>query len=136
MIKNKPMPYNTKKKYVEKRTPHARDRPFAKKAKGYIKKAGNINLKKAFLQNFPYILCGFAGNLLSCFYNSTEGGTLDRVMDTLAGINQIAGKPMPSLKPMDIIAGIICGAALKTAVYTKGKNAKKYRHGIEYGSAR
>jgi len=136
VIRNKTMPYNTKKKHVEKKIPHARDRPFAKKAKGYMKKTGNINLKKAFLQNFPYILCGFAGNLLSCFYHSTEGETLDRVMETLAGISRIAENPVPGLKPADIITGIICGAALKIAVYTKGKNAKKYRHGIEYGSAR
>ncbi len=54
----------------------------------------------------------------------------------MAGISRIAENPVPSMKPADIMAGIICGAALKTAVYTKGKNAKKYRHGIEYGSAR
>ena len=136
MIKNKTMPYNAKKKHVEKKTPHARDRPFAKKAKECVKKAGSINLKKIFLQNFPYILCAYAGNLLSCFYNSTEGEALNRVMETLAGISRIAESPVPSMKPADIMAGIICGAALKTAVYTKGKNAKKYRHGIEYGSAR
>jgi len=136
VIRNKTMPYNTKKKHVEKKIPHARDRPFAKKAKGYMKKTGNINLKKAFLQNFPYILCGFAGSLLSCFYHSTEGETLDRVMETLAGISRIAENPVPGLKPADIITGIICGAALKIAVYTKGKNAKKYRKGVEYGSAR
>lgn len=48
MIKNKTMPYNITKKHVEKKTPHARDRPFAKKAKECVKKAGNINLKKHF----------------------------------------------------------------------------------------
>lgn len=136
MNKSKTMQRGAENKYVKKKTSHARDSPFARKAGGYLKKAGSINCKKIFLQNFPYILCAYAGNLLSCFYNSTEGEALNRVMDTLAGINQIAEKPLPSLKPVDIIAGIICGAALKMAVYTKGKNVKKYRHGYEYGSAR
>ena len=44
--------------------------------------------------------------------------------------------PLPSLHPLDILVGLCCGAGLRLAVYLRGKNAKKYRHGMEYGSAR
>lgn len=65
MIKNKTMPYNTKKKHVEKKTPHARDRPFEKKAKECVKKAGSINLKKIFCRiSHTY----FVPMLETCFH--------------------------------------------------------------------
>ena len=44
--------------------------------------------------------------------------------------------PLPSLHPLDLLVGLCCGAGLRLAVYLRGKNAKKYRHGMEYGSAR
>lgn len=46
------------------------------------------------------------------------------------------GNPLPSMHPVDLCVGLVCGAVLRTAVYLRGKNAKKYRHNVEYGSAR
>ena len=46
------------------------------------------------------------------------------------------GRILPSFHPLDLLVGLCCGAGLRLAVYLKGKNAKKYRHGSEYGSAR
>ena len=60
----------------------------------------------------------------------------DRILSLMGTIPAAFTNPLPSLHPLDILVGICCGAGLRLAVYLKSKNAKKYRHGMEYGSAR
>ena len=66
-----------------------------------------------------------------------EGADMSaKLLSFFSTITVAMGNPLPSFHPMDLMVGIICGAALRLAVYMKGKNAKKYRHNEEYGSAR
>ncbi len=124
----------------------ARDRPEKKgkkknslkqKRKQYFKKLSKIGWKRILSQNFPYFMCGWLGDRLACLYRTAETArTLDRVIIVVGNLSQVFTNPLPSLKPRDLLFGIGCGLALKIAIYRKGKNAKKYRHGVEYGSAR
>ena len=133
---------NSKKKQIA----WARDRPKKKKERSNFleqwlqqwgRKLWKGGAKKFLLQNFPYLFCGYFGNKLAYQYHVTEGVDIwSRVMDTVAGVEQAFASPFPSLYTMDLFFGVFCGIALKLAVYLKGKNAKKYRHGREYGSAR
>ena len=66
-----------------------------------------------------------------------EGKELgERIMSMMGTIPMAFANPLPSLHPLDLLVGLCCGAGLRLAVYLRGKNAKKYRHGMEYGSAR
>ena len=98
-----------------------------------------VNMKKLILLNVPYIIAGaFATNLGEAF-RIAEGSNLSEKLQYLViggGFGAAFSNPMPSLHPMDLLAGIAIGGALKLAVYLKGKNAKKFRQGEEYGSAR
>jgi type IV secretion system protein VirD4 len=60
----------------------------------------------------------------------------DKIMSMMGTVPLAFANPLPSLHPLDILVGLCCGAGLRLAVYLRGKNAKKYRHGMEYGSAR
>ena len=57
-------------------------------------------------------------------------------MSMMGTISVAFANPLPSLHPLNLLVGLCCGAGLRLAVYLRGKNAKKYRHGMEYGSAR
>ena len=99
----------------------------------------NTKLKKKIILNLPYVLVGlFATNLGEAWRLAGGSNASQKVQSlVLDGIfGQAFSNPMPSLIPFDLLIGIACGAALKLAVYIKGKNAKKYRHNVEYGSAR
>ncbi len=124
----------------------ARDRPVKKSKVGelaaakcsrYCNKLSGMNWRKMLSQNFPYILCGYFGNKVFCLYQKAESGDVFiRVMRTFEGLDDVFDSLLPSMNPADVLFGIACGAALKMAVYVKRKNAKKYRQGVEYGSAR
>lgn len=97
------------------------------------------DIKKLLILNVPYILVGaFATNLGEAWRIATGTNMSEKVQGLVlgGGFSTAFANPMPSLHPVDIIVGIVCGAGLRLAVYLKGKNAKKYRHGQEYGSAR
>ena len=99
----------------------------------------NTKLKKKIILNLPYVLVGlFATNLGEAWRLAGGSNASQKVQSlVLDGIfGQAFSNPMPSFIPFDLLIGIVCGAALKLAVYIKGKNAKKYRHNVEYGSAR
>jgi type IV secretion system protein VirD4 len=99
----------------------------------------NTKLKKKIILNLPYVLVGlFATNLGEAWRLAGGSNASQKVQSlVLDGIfGQAFSNPMPSLIPFDLLIGIVCGAALRLAVYIKGKNAKKYRHNVEYGSAR
>ena len=85
----------------------------------------------------PYLVIGLAATNLGEAWRLAEGKELgDRIVSLIDTLPAAFANPLPSLHPLDILVGICCGAGLRLAVYLKSKNAKKYRHGMEYGSAR
>lgn len=97
----------------------------------------NINIKKLLILNVPYLLVGLFATNLGEAWRLAEGADMSaKLLSFFSTITIALGNPFPSFHPMDLMVGIICGAGLRLAVYLKGKNAKKYRHNEEYGSAR
>ena len=97
----------------------------------------NINIKKLLILNIPYLLVGLFATNLGEAWRLAEGADMSaKLLSFFSTITVAMGNPLPSFHPMDLMVGIIWGAALRLAVYMKGKNAKKYRHNEEYGSAR
>ena len=95
------------------------------------------NLKRLLLLNFPYVFVGlFATNLGEGWRLAEGANSSEKLLSFMTTLPAALQNPLPSLHPMDLLIGILCGAALRLAVYLKGKNAKKYRHNTEYGSAR
>ena len=85
----------------------------------------------------PYILLGLVATNLGEAWRLAEGKELgDKIMAMMGTFPVAFVNPLPSLHPLDLLVGLCCGAGLRLAVYLRGKNAKKYRHGMEYGSAR
>ena len=97
----------------------------------------NINIKKLLILNVPYLLMGLFATNLGEAWRLAEGADMSaKLLSFFSTITIALGNPFPSFHSMDLMVGIICGAGLRLAVYLKGKNAKKYRHNEEYGSAR
>ena len=85
----------------------------------------------------PYLLLGLVATNFGEAWRLSEGKELgDKIMSMMGTISVAFANPLPSLHPLDLLVGLCCGAGLRLAVYLRGKNAKKYRHGMEYGSAR
>ena len=85
----------------------------------------------------PYILLGLVATNLGEAWRLAEGkGLGDKIMAMMGTLPLAFANPLPSLHPLDLLVGFFCGAGLRLAVYLRSKNAKKYRHGMEYGSAR
>ena len=94
-------------------------------------------LTKLLALYLPYILLGLVATNLGEAWRLAEGKELGDKIMSLMGTTPVAfANPLPSLHPLDLLVGLCCGAAMRLAVYLRGKNAKKYRHGMEYGSAR
>ena len=94
-------------------------------------------LTKLLALYLPYILLGLVATNFGEAWRLAEGKELgDKIMSMMGTIPVAFANPLPSLHPLDLLVGLCCGAGLRLAVYLRGKNAKKYRHGIEYGSAR
>ena len=94
-------------------------------------------LTKLLALYLPYILLGLVATNFGEAWRLSEGKELgDKIMSMMGTISVAFANPLPSLHPLDLLVGLCCGAGLRLAVYLRGKNAKKYRHGMEYGSAR
>ena len=94
-------------------------------------------LTKLLALYLPYILLGLVATNFGEAWRLAEGKELgDKIMSMMGSIPVAFANPLPSLHPLDLLVGLCCGAGLRLAVYLRGKNAKKYRHGMEYGSAR
>ena len=94
-------------------------------------------LTKLLALYLPYILLGLVATNFGEAWRLAEGKELgERIMSMMGTIPMAFANPLPSLHPLDLLVGLCCGAGLRLAVYLRGKNAKKYRHGMEYGSAR
>ena len=94
-------------------------------------------LTKLLALYLPYILLGLVATNFGEAWRLAEGKELgDKIMSMMGTIPMAFANPLPSLHPLDFLVGLCSGAGLRLAVYLRGKNAKKYRHGMEYGSAR
>ena len=96
-----------------------------------------MKAKKLVLTNLPYVLIGLACTNLGEAWRMAEGGDASEKLLSLIGTIPAAfGNPLPSFNALDLCIGLVCGLLLRLAVYLRGKNAKKYRHNVEYGAAR
>ncbi len=94
-------------------------------------------LTKLLALYLPYLLLGLVATNLGEAWRLAEGKELgDKIMSMMGTVPLAFSNPLPSLHSLDLLVGLCCGAGLRLAVYLRGKNAKKYRHGMEYGSAR
>ena len=96
-----------------------------------------LDIKKLLILNLPYILLGLFATNFGEGWRMAQGADVSaRLLSFFSTLPAALGSWWPSLHPVDLLIGICCGAALRLAVYVKGKNAKKYRKNVEYGSAR
>ena len=96
-----------------------------------------MKAKKLVLTNLPYVLIGLACTNLGEAWRMAEGGNAtEKILGLISAIPAAFGNPLPSFNAFDLCVGLICGLLLRLAVYLRSKNAKKYRHNIEYGAAR
>ena len=94
-------------------------------------------LTKLLALYLPYILLGLVATNFGEAWRLAEGKELgDKIMAMMGTFPVAFANPLPSLHPFDLVIGLCCGAGMRLALYLKSKNAKKYRHGMEYGSAR
>ena len=94
-------------------------------------------IKRLLILNIPYLIIGlFATNLGEAWRLAESADLSAKILGFISTLPLALKNPMPSFHPIDLMIGLVCGAGLYLAVYLKGKNAKKYRHNVEYGSAR
>lgn len=93
--------------------------------------------KKLLILNMPYVIAGMLATNIWEAWRLAEGADASaKLFSFFAAMGVAFSNPLPSLHLADLLFGVICGAVLKLAVWMKGRNAKKYRHGMEYGTAR
>ena len=97
----------------------------------------NAKYKRLLILNLPYILIGLlATNVFEAWRIAEGADPSEKLLGFMSALGIAFRNPLPSIYPTDLLLGLCCGAALRLAVWLKGRNAKKYRHGTEYGSAR
>ena len=99
----------------------------------------NQKVKKQMILNIPYAVLGLFATNFGEAWRISEGMNASEKLQSMilnGGFQQAFSNPLPSFHPLDLTVGICCALALRLAVYLKGKNAKKFRHNEEYGSAR
>ena len=100
-------------------------------------KTAGVDKKKLILMNLPYILAGYFCDKIAWLWRVSPGSDAsDKMMAAMNGLNDLFSNPLPSFSPKDLLIGIVGGVTLRLVVYFKAKNAKKFRQGVEYGSAR
>ena len=96
-----------------------------------------LDLKKLLIPNLPYLLIGLYATKLGEAWRLAPGADASaKLLHLTSGISAAFASPLPSLHPFDLCVGVVGAVAVRLIVYSKGKNAKKYRKGEEYGSAR
>lgn len=100
-------------------------------------KTANVDKKKLILMNLPYVLAAYFCDKVAFLWRTSPGSDpSEKMMSAMNGMENMFQNPLPSLFPRDLLIGIGCGVALRIVVYYKAKNARKFRQGVEYGSAR
>ena len=93
--------------------------------------------KQKVMKVLPFVILGYTFNKVSLAFTSAAGTELgDKIMNGMDGLGEVFLNPLPSFNPIDLLIGVAGGVIVKLVIYVKGKNAKKYRKGCEYGSAR
>jgi len=126
---------NDAKKTAQKQpaTTNPLDQALTMVAKKFVKAGGT----KLLLKVFPYLLFGYFGNKIAYAYRVTEAPDFfNKLMGSLSNLGVAFEHILPSFHPMDLIIGAVIGVGMRLVVYMKSKNAKKFRKGEEYGSAR
>ena len=97
-----------------------------------------LDIKKFLIRYFPYVfMVWFFGKIGQGFRLASGADELEKMLNAIAGLGTlISHNPLPSFHPQDLLIGLIGAVCIRAVVYMKAKNAKKYRHGVEYGSAR
>jgi len=96
-----------------------------------------MNMKKLILTNLPYLLFVYPFDKLAQAFRLAPGADFSaKILSIGDGFTAAFASLGVSLEPVDLLIGVAGAVVLRVAVYMKGKNAKKYRHGMEYGSAR
>lgn len=102
-----------------------------------MKKLPKINTAKLLKAALPYIFIGLVATKLGQAYRMVpEGDVLDKALGAFLNIGTAFQNPLPSFHPFDLMVGVACGVLIWFIVYQKAKNARKYRRGAEYGTAR
>ncbi len=100
-------------------------------------KAGGKDTKRLVLLNIPYVLAGYFVDKVAWLWRTCQSENVsDKAMEAMSRMESLFSNPLPSFFPRDMLYGIIGGVGLRLLVYFKAKNAKKFRQGVEYGSAR
>ena len=100
-------------------------------------KAGGMDTKKLVFLNLPYIFVGYFCDKVAWLWRVAEGtNASDKMMAVMNRFDKLFANPLPNFHPRDLLIGVAGGIALRLVVYYKAKNAKKFRQGVEYGSAR
>jgi len=95
------------------------------------------NIKKLLILNAPYLLFVYLFDKVGQAVRLSPGADLSgKLLSIGSGFSAAFSNALPSFAPMDLLIGIVGAVVIRLAVYVKGKNAKKYRKGMEYGSAR
>lgn len=95
------------------------------------------DIKRLLILNLPYLIWGLIATNFGEAWRLAEGADSSaKILGFFNTLPVALQNPLPSFYPLDLLVGIICGGGLRLAVYMKSKNAKKYRHNVEYGSAR
>ena len=100
------------------------------------KKMKGTDKNKLIRMSIPYVIVGYFCDKSAWMFRQVEGDLFPRLMDTASRLGEAFANPLPSFNPMDLLFGVACGVGFRLIVYFKAKNAKKFRHGVEYGSAR
>ena len=102
-----------------------------------MKNLSKINPAKAVKASLPYVFVGLLCTKLGEAYRLTTGGdVLDKLLAAFTKLGLVFQNPLPSFHPFDLLVGAVAAVLLRLVVWSKIKNAKKYRHGEEYGTAR
>ena len=95
------------------------------------------DIKRLLILNIPYVILGFlATNIGEAWRLAVGADASEKILGFIAMLPVALSNPLPSFHPSDLLVGILFGGGLRLVVYLKGKNAKKFRHNVEYGSAR
>lgn len=100
------------------------------------KKMKGTDKNKLIRMSIPYVIVGYFCDKSAWMFRQVERDLFPRLMDTASRLGEAFANPLPSFNPMDLLFGVACGVGFRLIVYFKAKNAKKFRHGVEYGSAR
>ena len=93
--------------------------------------------KQKVMKVLPFVILGYAFNKVSQAFTNAAGTELgDKIMNGMSNVGKVFANPLPSFNPIDLLIGVAGTVIIKLVIYVKGKNAKKYRKGCEYGSAR